>query len=283
MSDADKTNIQWTDFSWNCWQGCHKVSDGCKNCYMYTDKKRYGQTPDVVVRSKDSTFNKPIARHGRGDKKGLYKIKDGSKVFVCSWSDFFHPDADEWRPEAWKIIKERKGVIFQIVTKRTYRMADGLPEDWGDGYDNVWLIVSVENTAMLPRVEKLLQIPAKVRGVSYEPALELVDFKPYLFAEEGEYIAIRDGSFEEDIEVNPPTPRIDWVICGGESGNNARPFQLDWARKVIKDCKEAEVACFVKQLGAMPMKDDEHVFFRHEKGGDSEQWPEEFRVQEYPV
>jgi len=92
------TAIAWTDATWNCWQGCHKVSTGCKNCYMFTDKKRYGQTPDVVIRSAAATFNAPLKWAQNREKYGHI-----NRVFVDSWSDFFIEEADAWRAEAWAI------------------------------------------------------------------------------------------------------------------------------------------------------------------------------------
>ena len=86
------TAIAWTDATWNCWQGCHKVSAGCKNCYMFTDKKRYGQTPDVVIRSAAATFNAPLKWAKNREKYGHI-----NRVFVDSWSDFFIEEADAWR------------------------------------------------------------------------------------------------------------------------------------------------------------------------------------------
>ena len=74
---GEKTNIEWTDATWNCWQGCHKISFGCLNCYMYREKKRYGQNPNIVIRSSDKTFNAPL------------KWENPKYIIVCSWSDFF--------------------------------------------------------------------------------------------------------------------------------------------------------------------------------------------------
>lgn len=259
MSDEGKTNIQWTDYTWNPWVGCNWISAGCDNCYMFSEQRRRNINPEKVRRT-TTTFDKPLKK----DRQKNYKIEAGSNVFVCSYSDFFHPLADEWRDEAWAIIKQRPDVIFQIVTKRTSDLASRLPADWGDGYPNVWLIVSVENTAMLPRIDKLLDIPAAVRGVSYEPALEYVDFGAYL------------------LQLENSHTNLDWIIVGGESGDNARPFQIDWARKTVKDCKDSGVACFVKQMGSVAMQADEHVLFFDKKGGDIEEWPEELRVQQFP-
>lgn len=127
--------IEWTTHSWNPWQGCRKVSAGCKFCYMYRDKKRYGQDPETVVRSKNPTFNKPIktTKHidlthvslNQDGSMGLggyeettWAWPDGGMVFTCSWSDWFIEEADEWRDEAWDIIRQRPGLTFQILTKR---------------------------------------------------------------------------------------------------------------------------------------------------------------------
>jgi protein gp37 len=179
------TAIQWTDHTWNPWQGCTKVSAGCKHCYMYRDKARYGQDPATVVRSKAATFKFPLSG----------KVKPGDKVFVCSWSDFFHEAADAWRMQAWEIIRQRPDVIFQLVTKRPERIAACLPRDWGGGWPNVWGLVSVEDQAAADlRVPILLDLPFAVRGVSCEPLLGPVDLRPWL-----------------------ATGLLHWVIVGGES------------------------------------------------------------------
>ena len=86
---GETTGIAWCDATWNPWQGCHKVSEGCKNCYMFRDKKRYGQDPNTVVRSADATFCKPLTW-----AKNREKYASINRVFTCSWSDFFIPEAD---------------------------------------------------------------------------------------------------------------------------------------------------------------------------------------------
>ncbi len=273
-----KTNIQWADYTWNPWHGCTHVSPGCDNCYMFEEKKRYGQDPKVVSLSK-TKFDAPIKK-GR-DKE--YKIPPGSKVFVCSWSDFFHPLADQWRADAWAIIKQRPDVVFIIVTKRTHRIEECLPPDWGEGYPNVWLVVSVENNEMRPRVHKLQQIPAKVRGISYEPALEYVDFKPYLWRLcrkcGGAGHLPPDGSACVCAKYSPRpgferTNTIDWLIIGGESGEGARAFDFQGGLKVAKEGRAAGVAVFWKQLGAQAWDDGKLIRLDHEKGGDINEWPD---------
>jgi len=206
------SGIEWTDHTWNPWQGCLKVSPGCKQCYMYRDKKRYGQDPMAVVRSKPGTFRKPL------------QWKDPAKVFTCSWSDFFIEQADNWIDDAWDIIRQTPHLTYQILTKRPENIKDRLPEDWGNGWDNVWLGVSVESTDYIYRIVFLEDIPSKTKFVSYEPALEYVDFTAY-------------------------SPTLDWVISGGESGYSPRPASLEWFRQVRDDCVKNDVAFFHKQHG----------------------------------
>ena len=180
---------------------------------MYRDKKRYGQDPKSVYRSSDATFYAP-----------LKKKKFGPLVFTCSWSDFFIAKADEWRSDAWDVIKKTPHLTYQILTKRSENIASRLPSDWGDGYDNVWLGVSVESPEYLKRVEELATIPAKVRFISYEPALEFVDFQDHLIY-------------------------VDWLISGGESGPKHRKANIDWFRKTRDACVNAGVKYFHKQHG----------------------------------
>ncbi len=209
---AKNSNIEWTDATWNPWYGCLKVSPGCKQCYMYRDMKRYGRDPFTVTRAKPPTFNGPL------------KWKENKKVFTCSWSDFFIAEADEWRDETWDIIKQTPHLTYQILTKRPENIIDRLPIDWGNGYSNVWIGVSVETQDYLWRVETIENIPAAIRFVSYEPALEYVNFAPY-------------------------TDIINWLISGGESGYNSRPAKLEWFMKTRDMCIKNGIPYFHKQHG----------------------------------
>ena len=134
------TGIAWCNATWNPWQGCDKVSAGCKNCYMYREKKRYGQDPQTVVRSAAHTFNAPLRWARTGE------VPDGSRIFVCSWSDFFHKKADAWRAEAWKIIEALPQYTFLIPTKRIGRLSIDVKMP-----DNVWLGASVEDQEMFDK------------------------------------------------------------------------------------------------------------------------------------
>jgi protein gp37 len=230
------TAIEWTDATWNPWQGCTKVSPGCEHCYMYRDLARYGKDPTVVRRSSPQTFDLPLKKNRHGE----WAIPDGSKVFICSWSDFFHEAADGWREDAWDIIRERRGLTFQIVTKRVERVADHLPDDWRTGWDHVWLLATAENQAMADvRASQLSQVPAQIRGLSIEPLLGHIDLR---FGDsEGVPTALEP--FRERQWL------IHWVICGGESGPKARPMHPEWARSIRNQCRAAGVPFFFKQWG----------------------------------
>jgi protein gp37 len=153
---AKQSAIEWTEATWNPWHGCARVSPGCAHCYMYRDKKRYGQDPSAVVRSK-TAFSAPV------------RWTSARTIFTCSWSDFFIEEADRWREDAWEIIRQTPHHTYQILTKRPERIQQALPNDWP--LKNVWLGVSVENPRFYARIEMLRQIPADVRFLSVEPLL----------------------------------------------------------------------------------------------------------------
>ena len=219
------SGVDWTDHTWNPWQGCRKVSPGCLNCYMYRDKKRYGHDPATVIRSKVPTFNAPL------------KWKEPARVFVCSWSDFFISDADPWREEAWEIMRRTPHLTYMLLTKRAENIKDRLPVDWP--LKNVWLGVTAENSEeATARISTLIEIQAPVRFVSVEPMLGPIDLRPYL----------HPGLFPDPTEIGRYYPPVDWVICGGESGPGARWMANEWAFELKKQCVTAGVPFFMKQM-----------------------------------
>ncbi len=210
---AKNSAIEWTDATWNPWMGCTKVSEGCRFCYMFRGAKRFGRNPNQISRSK-TTFNNPL------------KWIDPRKIFVCSWSDFFHEDVPlKWLDDAWEIIRRSQQHTFLILTKRSTPIRHSLPDDWGDGWDNVWLGVSVENQDNIGRIIALEDIPAKIKFVSAEPLLGPLDLYTY-------------------------SPTLDWVITGGESDfKEPRPCNLDWVRDIRDQCQKSGMAFFHKQHG----------------------------------
>lgn len=213
-----KTIIAWTERTWNPWRGCTKISPGCKNCYMFVAQERYGRDPSVVVRTK--TWRDPLKWQKAAQAEGRTE-----RVFTCSWSDWFHRDADPWRDEAWAIVRRCPNLVFQILTKRPEDILERLPTDWGEGYANVWLGVSCEDRCYgLPRIDLLRSVPAAIRFLSIEPLLE---------------------------DVGPINLQgIDWVIVGGESGPGWRPMEHAWARSIRDQCHAAGVPFFFKQSAA---------------------------------
>ena len=261
-----ETKIQWTDATWNPWVGCTKVSPACANCYMFDGMHRYGRDPTVVTRTKPATFRLPLKKHRNGE----YVIPPGSKVFTCSWSDWFHVDADPWRSDAWDIIRQRPDVTFQIVTKRTDRIAECLPPDWGDGWPNVWLIATAENQEWIDkRMMDLLSVPAVVRGLSIEPLLGPVEIGLL-------------GTMPKDICAGYTLvyELLSWVIVGVESSGQrvgrlgAFFDEIGWmaaAEHIVRECADADVAVFVKQI---PMSG--------KICGDVDQFPPRLRVRQFP-
>jgi protein gp37 len=211
-----KTGISWCDHTWNPWVGCTKVSAGCENCYMFRERSRFGFDPTEVMCTSSRTFKAPMSWNAPG------------RVFVCSWSDFFHPAADEWRTAAWRIIRSSPHLTFLILTKRPERIEKCLPVDWGDGWDRVWLGVSIECRTHICRGYILGEIPCKCRFVSYEPALEdLSSYLPWIF---------------ENYDYK-------WLISGGESGPGARPAANEWFFGAKDICRHYGLSFFHKQNG----------------------------------
>lgn len=209
------TAIPYVHETWNPWQGCTRHSEGCDHCYMYRDMPRFGNDPAAVRRSSWGTFSKPL------------RFAPGIRVLTCSWSDYFHPDADAWRDDAWRLIRSTPGVTYLVLTKRIERVPDHLPRDWGRGYPNVWLGVTVESQARAYRIELLCRIPAALRWVSVEPMLNHVELYPWL--------AMKNG--------------IRWVVCGGESGSQARPAPCELVRDLVGQCVSSHVPIYFKQWG----------------------------------
>jgi len=243
---ANETKIQWATATVNFWHGCKKVSDGCKYCYMFRDKERYGQEPTTVVKRDFNLIRREIK-----------KLKEGDLIFTCSWSDFFIEEADEWRNEAWQIIKENPHLTWQILTKRPQGIPERLPADWGEGYPNVWLGVSIESEKEITRWQYLHILPAKVKFISFEPLLNEITIMP---------------------------SGVDWIILGGESGNNEgkylyRKCELKWIEEIAGYYEKERVPVFVKQLGSHLAKE---LKLKDRFGGDIEEFPEHLRIREFP-
>lgn len=211
--------------SWNPWHGCIKISEGCENCYVYRIDGKHQRDSSKVCRNSD--FDLPV----RLSKKGGYKIPSGEMVYTCFSSDFFLDDADEWRLEAWEYIRQRPDLNFIIFTKRIHRFSVSLPDDWGDGYGNVTIGCTCENSARAEyRLPIFLSLPIKHKMIICEPLLSAIDLAPFL------------------------CDKIESVYAGGESGENARVCDYEWVMGIRDACASAKVDFHYHQTGANLMK-----------------------------
>lgn len=210
-------------FQWNPWHGCHKCSPGCLNCYVYYLDKIRDKDPSIVTKSK-TNFNLPMKKN----RKGEFKIPPKIELATCFTSDFFLEEADKWRAEAWEIIRSRKDINFLICTKRIARFNQCIPEDWGEGYENVTLAVSCENQQKAEeRLPILLSIKAKHKVIFAAPLLESVDFSKFL-----------------------ATGEIEMISVSGESYKGARECHFDWIRKIKETCDRYHVKFDFHQTGS---------------------------------
>ncbi|MBQ7457011.1 MAG: DUF5131 family protein [Desulfovibrio sp.] len=215
------------DIVWNPWHGCHKISPGCKHCYMYRRDAEFGKDSSIVTKTKN--FSLPVMKK----RDGSYKIPPQSHVYACMTSDFFLEDADPWRDDIWAMIDQRRDLQFTIITKRISRMRVCLPRDWGEGYNHVRICATCENQSTADaRIPHLLALSIKHRSLIHEPMLEAIDIEPYL-----------------------KTGLIERVICGGESGPESRLCDYAWILQTREQCLKYNVDFIFKQTGRLFKKD----------------------------
>ncbi|MCR4925736.1 MAG: phage Gp37/Gp68 family protein [Clostridiales bacterium] len=216
---------------WNVWHGCRKKSEGCANCYMFRRDSQVGVDSSII--KKTGSFYDLTKKK----RDGSYKIKaDDGDVYICMTSDFFIEEADEWRKEVWDMVRERQDLSFVIITKRIERFEVALPDDWGNGWENITICATAENQKRADeRIPILLDLPIKHRHIIHEPMLEKIDISEYL-----------------------KTGLIEKVICGGESGDNARECDYSWILNTRKQCEDNKVKFYFKQTGANFTKDNKH-------------------------
>ena len=208
---------------WNPWHGCKKYSSGCLNCYVYRRDAQFGKDSSIVTKTAD--FNLPFKKN----KNGEYKLTEkDNPVYTCMTSDFFIDEADPWRNDIWEMIFSRPELHFIIITKRIERAEYCLPINWGEGYENVTLVCTCENqTEADKRLPVFLDLPALHKEITHEPMLEKIDISSYL-----------------------SSGQISRVVCGGESGSDARICDYEWILDTRRQCIEAGVSFYFKQTGA---------------------------------
>lgn len=210
---------------WNPWRGCHRYSEGCKYCYIHKGDSKRGINTDRIVRTEQ--FDAPVAK----DRSGAYRIKPGQTVYLCFSTDFLIEDADAWRPECWRMIRERSDLHFLFLTKRIERFMDCIPADWGEGYENVTVGCTVENQDRADhRLAIFKELPIKHKNIICQPLIGEIDLSAYL----------------ENVEL---------VVVGGESDRDARPLDYAWVLSIREQCIAHGVHFEFRQCGTHFIKD----------------------------
>ena len=212
---------------WNPWHGCLRCSEGCLNCYMYFLDRMRDQDGSRIYRTSAARY--PLSK----DRAGQYKIRSGEMISVCMTSDFFLEEADPWRPEAWDIMRQRSDVIFYLLTKRPQRVSQCLPEDWGDGWDNIFFNVTCENQERADeRIPLLLELPFRHRGLNCAPLLGPIRIGHYL-----------------------DSGQIEQVACGGENYGGTRCCDFSWVQALREECVARDITFCFLETGTVFIKD----------------------------
>jgi protein gp37 len=269
------SKIEWTHHTYNPWWGCAKVSPGCDHCYAERDAKRHASSRilwgvDAERREfSEKHWNEPLKWNAHAAKAG-----QRHRVFCASMADVFDKNAPAGaRERLWGLIKATPNLDWLILTKRIGNAASMLPADWDDGYENVWLGISIVNQEEADRdIPKLLRTPAYLRWLSMEPLLGPVDILRYLNARgvhcqdvcpDTRYVNDEEVStYVANLETIPLCPRcgesaswtgydpcIDWVVAGGESGPMSRPMHPQWPLDIRDQCVSADKPFVFKQWG----------------------------------
>src|SRR5690606_9507585 len=309
------TTIEWTQGTWNPVSGCTRVSPGCDNCYAMRQAHRFSgncQPYEGLTTIRRGKVDWTGSVRFVPEMLEVPLQRKPTTWFVNSMSDLFHESlTNEQIAAVFGVMAATHQHTYQILTKRPQRMRDWFAWVGDDGLrwsrmvaairqnyphrpalgrrviegldsqvlqwplPNVWLGVSCEDQARAnERIPLLLETPATVRFVSAEPLLGPIALRAWM---PRHAVTETDDCAPWCSACGPtgPLPRIDWVIVGGESGPGARPCDVDWIRSIVRQCREAGTACFVKQLGS-------RLGLRDPKGGDPSEWPEDLRVRETP-
>ncbi|MGV0964172.1 MAG: phage Gp37/Gp68 family protein [Polynucleobacter sp.] len=278
---GENSAIEWTEHTFNPWEGCQKVGPGCDHCYAETRNARYGGGvaanwgPGAPRRRTSVTnWRKPLAWQRDAER---FRAEHGrrQRVFCASLADVFDNAVDPaWRADLFELIAATPDLDWLLLTKRIGNV-ETMAAEAGCMPPNVWLGATVVNQAEADRdVPKLLAAPARVRFLSMEPLLGPVTLGlmrsdlPQHAGWPGTYDPLGGswwpavGNPEEEYRNREEgLPRINWLIVGGESGSGARPMHPDWARSLRDQCAAADVPFLFKQWG-------EWVSHRIAAGGD---------------
>jgi protein gp37 len=276
-----KTAISWTEKTWNYFRGCSEKSPGCVNCYARNMAARFsgpGQPYEGLAfmdkRGRSHWTGKVISVPGHLDDP--IRWQSPSLIFTNSMSDLFHERAERNGIINWfEVMETANWHIFQTLTKRVELMPEilsGITLKSGrnlgsDPLPNVWISVSIENEKMAAeRAKWLAATPAALRWWSAEPLIEDIDWERWL-----------------------SVSKADWVVFGGESKQGSadlcRPMEMKWIHNGLRACEKLGIPAFVKQLGFWLAKDTlrPEKFKADPSGKKPDCWPQDIRVQNYPV
>ena len=267
---SENSSIEWTDHTFNPWEGCQKVGPGCDHCYAETRNARFSGGTAInwgpaAPRRRTSTANwrKPLAWNAAA---GAFMAEHGrrQRVFCASLADVFDNAVDpQWRFDLMRLIEQTPNLDWLLLTKRIGNAAAMLDEavlainhglwNWRDNaFPNVWIGATIVNQVEADRdIPKLLAVPAARRFLSMEPLLGPVDLTAIPMSGSGhhEFDPIITANVLRRAVAHTPLPSLDWVIVGGESGPGARPMSPDWARNLRDQCAAAGVPFLFKQWG----------------------------------
>jgi protein gp37 len=263
---SNHTPIEWADATLNFWAGCTKVSPACDHCYA---EKMSGRLWKVQwgPRQKRKFFLGAADSLVKLDRKAK---REGTRplVFINSLSDLFDNEVDNaFRMDAFKAMSLCTELTFLVLTKRIgnverYLKRDSLAFDMVTS-GRVWLGITVVNQEEVNRdVPKLLEVPAAVRFLSIEPMLAPISLR-WLSAwpdrADGRHAENPSGTTNHLDGLR----RLNWVICGAESGPGARPMHPDWPRSLRDQCGAAGVPFLFKQWGEwLPINQQTEEFTR---------------------
>ena len=261
-----KSKISWTDYTFNPWIGCTKVSAGCVNCYAERDNKhrqwnKAGWGKGVPRhRTSETNWKKPYHWNKLAKEKGVRY-----KVFCASLADLFDNEVPiNWRTDALAVIDETENLDWLLLTKRPETVMENVLFSWTKSWpEHVWMGVTTENQEQANiRCNHLLNIQARIRFLSCEPLLSCIDFRRASLN-----VIYKDKS--------RPTysgfiRQINWVIVGGESGKENRHMNPVWARDILEQCQESNTAFFMKQMSGNTKALREAI-------------PEDLQIYEFPT
>lgn len=306
---AGNSKIEWTEATWNPIAGCSIVSPGCHNCYAMRTAARLEAMGQAKYAGTTKKANGKTLWTGKIniDRHGLFlplRTRKPTTFFVNSMSDLFH-DRVPWPTiqtifavmaacpdHTFQVLTKRAETMFEFASRETLEECLDVAIDKENHQElipaaqdlrhsgkvkcwplpNVWLGVSCEDQQRADeRIPWLLKTPAAVRFLSCEPLLGPINLQPHINA---------GGKF-----VNSQAINCDWVIVGGESGPGARPCRMTWIRDIVRQCADAGVPCFIKQLGTNCETGygvNRKYVMTSKKGGDMAEWPEDLRVRQFP-